>query len=104
MKRALPITLVIALLFAVPALSQGDEKDLATRVQQLEKQVEAQQKLQKDQAKDREDRHAELIKALADAEKKGYMFPAPNVDAKKALFAGLRALAAPPPKTGKTKK
>ena len=57
--------------------------------------VDKQHALMDAYAKTRDDRGAQLARWLDVSEKKGFMFPAPNIDAKKALFAGLRAIAGP---------
>lgn len=109
MKRALPIALALALIVSVPALSQDDKPDLEARVQVLEevivKQKELlqvieevtvkQRKLLESYQKTRDARGAELVRWLDVSEKKGFMFPGANADAKRALFSGLRAIAGP---------
>ena len=96
MKRALPIALLVALVLAVPAIPQDDSKpDLAKRVKLLEKKLtkqEAALKAVEAYMATQDARGAELASALAVAEKKGFLDAGANVDAKEALFKGLRAL------------
>ena len=47
MKQAIPIALLAALVLAVPAIPQGDNADLAARVEKLEKKLAKQQVLLK---------------------------------------------------------
>ncbi|MEM8883956.1 MAG: hypothetical protein AAGD14_07810 [Planctomycetota bacterium] len=94
----LPLVL-IGLLFAVPALSQGDKKD-----EPLEKRVEALEKVVAQQGKTidalnkrveaQKKASAELVKQLKAARKGGFTFPAPNTDAREALLGGLEDFAA----------
>ena len=104
MKRKLVLAVALALLLAVPAISQGDDESASLRlkVKKLEKQVadlEAFQKTVEKSMKDQAARQAELAKQLVVAEKQGYLYPAPNTDAKKAILKGLRAMSgAPAPK------
>jgi len=94
MKRALFLLPVLALLLAVPAVSQdAGRDDLAGDVEKLEKLVAAQQKtLQELQTYVGvlKGEAATLRKALAKAETDGFTLPAPNNSAKKALLQGLQ--------------
>jgi len=98
MKSTLLPLFLISLLFAVPALSQGDKKEqtLEKRVEALEKQTIDQQfaidKLNKRVEADRK-AAAELAKQLKAARKGGFTFPAPNIDAREALLGGLESYA-----------
>lgn len=101
MKRTILFTAALAVLvLAFPATSQGDGldkqlTDLAVKVVELEKTVKAQQtelkKLQ-EWVKTQDDRNALLGKKVQEAIKKGYYYPAPANDAKKALLEGLMGL------------
>lgn len=94
---ALPL-LLIGLLFAVPALSQGENKDvsLEKRVEALEKKV-AEQKVSIDKLNKRVEADkkasAALAKKLKAARKGGFTYPAPNIDARESLLGGLEAYA-----------
>ena len=104
MKRSLPIALLFALVLAVPAISEGDEKkpDLATRVEELEKKVTEQAAALKavdDYMAQQTARRAKLAKAVAASEKKGFLNAGLNTDAKVALLDGLRALSGAKKKT-----
>ena len=103
MKHALPVDVVLALCVSVPALSQDEKPALETRIEVLEEIVAKQQEMLDAHVKTRDERGAELVRWLDVAEKKGFLYPAPNTDAKKALLAGLRAVAGPvkKPKTAK---
>jgi hypothetical protein len=93
----LPLFL-IGLLFAVPALSQGDknEQALEKRVDALEKQV-ADSKLAIDKLNKRVEADkkaaADLAKQLKVARKGGFTYPAPNIEAREALLGGLESFA-----------
>jgi len=98
MKSTILPLFLIGLLFAVPALSQGEKKDddLAKRMEALEKQVAAQQKaiesLEKRAEQDKT-AAADLVKKLKVARKGGFTYPAPNTEAKEALLSGLESYA-----------
>lgn len=98
MKSTMLPLFLIGLLFAVPALSQGDKNDqaLEKRVDALEKQV-ADQKLAIDKLNRRAEADkkaaAALAKQLKAARKGGFTFPAPNIEAKEALLGGLESYA-----------
>lgn len=95
MKRALPFALALALLLAVPAVPQADDP-LPKRVGKLEEIVVQQQAILKtvqEHMQVQAARAAALAHQLDVAEKKGFVYPAPNTDARKALLKGLRALA-----------
>ena len=106
MKRALFWTLGLGLLLAVPAIPQ-DGGDEANDWMAMRKVIEAQDAriaqlegyvaLHKSEA-------AELARRLRDADRQGFLYPAPNTDARKALLTGLTRFAdtaasgkAPPP-------
>lgn len=90
--------LLIGLVFAVPALSQGEKKDdsLEKRVEALEKTVAA-QKVSIDKLNKRVEAEkkaaADLSKKLKAARKGGFTYPAPNIDARESLLGGLEAYA-----------
>jgi hypothetical protein len=99
MKRSLFPALLLALALVAPALSQGgaeEEKGLAKDVLILMETVaeqetrivalEAHVKASKAEA-------ATLARHLKQAETGGFTFPAPNVDARKALLVGLQRYA-----------
>ena len=97
MKRAILPALAIALLLAVPAIPQGGTSDTEKRIEQLEQAAADQQKQIKDlqgyvNALKKE--AATLVKHLARADKGGFTYPAPNVDAKEELLKGLQSFAA----------
>ena len=95
---ALPLVL-LCVVFAVPALSQGAKKedDLPTQVKKLTEQV---MKLEKSvkalEARVEAEKKASdaLAKKLKAARKGGFTYPAPNIDAREALLGGLEAYAA----------
>ncbi|MHC4940227.1 MAG: hypothetical protein ACYTHK_14875 [Planctomycetota bacterium] len=90
--------LLIGLLFAVPALSQGEKKEdsLEKKVEALEKKVAEQEasidKLNK-RVEAQKKASADLAKRLKAARKGGFTYPAPNIDAREALLGGLEAYA-----------
>jgi len=97
MKRAILPALGLALLLSIPAVSQEEEgvtleKEVAALKKKVEEQGAALKALQtyvdrqKEQAK-------QLGKSLAAAEEGGFLEPAPNNDAKKALLSGLQEFA-----------
>ncbi len=100
MKRAIWILPVLALVLAVPALSQdggdADNADLAGEVAKLKKLVAEQQKVLKETQSYLLTMKGEaslLAKALKKADKGGFTMPAPNNDAKSALLKGLQRYA-----------
>lgn len=97
MKRAILPALGLALLLSIPAVSQeGEGVTLDQEVIALKKKVEEQDAALKalqtyvDQQKEQAKR---LGKSLAAAEEGGFLEPAPNNDAKKALLSGLQEFA-----------
>lgn len=97
MKRAIWILLGLALVLSVPAFSQGDDgKKMKERVEALEEMTKAQAasiaKLES-YVKALRAEGASLAAALKKAEKEGFLYPAPNTDAKKALLSGLKGTA-----------
>ncbi len=97
MKRALPIALLFALVLSVPAIPQADDAnfELARKVDVLEKKLAIQEAMLKTveaHMATQDARGAELARALNVSEKKGFLDAGANVDAKEALFKGLRAL------------
>jgi len=97
MKRALPIALLFALVLAVPAMPQADDAnfELARKVEVLEKKLAKQEAMLKTveaHIATQDARGAELARALDVSEKKGFLDAGANIDAKAALFKGLRAL------------
>ena len=98
MKSYVLPLLLIGLLFAVPALSQGKkEATIEDRVVALEKLTAEQTKAIKElQARVEAEKKASaaLAAKLKKARKGGFTYPAPNVDAKEALLGGLEAYAA----------
>ncbi|MHC4953971.1 MAG: hypothetical protein ACYTGZ_08775 [Planctomycetota bacterium] len=105
--------LLVSMLFAVPALSQGDgdaaglaarvkaleadKKANAERVTALEKQSAAQQKAidaLKARVVAEQKAGAQLAKRLKKARKDGFTYPAPNIDAREGLLKGLDEFAA----------
>lgn len=98
MKRAILPALFFALLLAVPAIPQGGarEADLANQVEQLKEAVARQEaqiaELQK-YVEAQKSAAAVLVRQVESADKKGYLYPAPNTDARKALLYGLKDFA-----------
>ena len=98
MKSIMLPVVLIGLLFAVPALSQGEPKKptLENRVEALEKQAAAQKLAIEQLTRNAEaSRKAaeELAKHLKVARKGGFTFPAPNIEAREALLGGLESFA-----------
>lgn len=97
MKRAILMALGLALLLSIPTLTLADEKtDLQQQVDELSKTVEEQQTAIKEMQGylDRQKKEAAaLVKAVDRAVKEGFYYPAPHVDAKKALVEGLKSYA-----------
>jgi len=97
MKRAIWMTLGLALLLSVPALSGGEEEAaLQKQVDKLKLAVAAQGAAIKEMQSWILVRKAEgkaLAKAVRTAEKKGFLYPAPHVDAKRVLLQGLKQFA-----------
>jgi len=99
MNRAIFPALCLALLLSVPAIPQdgktGEELDL--RVTALEEQVEKQQTALKEMQTylgQVRGEAATLARKLKASEKKGYLYPAPNNDSRRALLYGLQDWAA----------
>ena len=95
MKRAIVPSLFLALLLSVPASPQdpGSEEELQLRVTALEEQVEKQQTTLKEMQTylgNMRGEAATLAKKLRVSEKKGYLYPAPNNDSRRALLYGLQ--------------
>jgi len=96
MKRAILPALGLALLLALPAIPQDGGNDLQDEVDTLKEQVELQEKQikeLKEYVANQQKQAAALSKALGRAEKEGFLLPAPNNDAKKALLSGLKQFA-----------
>jgi len=96
MKRAIVPALFLALLLSLPAVSQDDERTLREEVDALKQKVEEQdaalKKLQ--DFVDRQKKQAgRLAKSMDKAEEEGFLLPAPNNDAKRALLDGIREFA-----------
>ncbi len=92
LKRAAVPGLLLALLLAVPALSQGDGESLAHEVAKLKAQVANQEEMLKilsDHHAKQAAEAAALVKAITVAEKQGVLMPAPNVDAKRTMLQAL---------------
>ncbi len=89
LKRALVPALLLALLIAVPALSQGGADSLAKEVGALKAKVaqqeEALKRLSDFHAKQTAEAAA-LLRAIHLAEKEGVLMPTPNVEAKRTLL------------------
>ena len=109
MKRAILPVLGLALFLSIPAVSQEEAKAIDKQVEELTKKVEEQDKALKElqtYVEQQKTQAARLSRNLASAEEGGFLEPAPNTDAKKALlsglqdFAGVAAGAAPKPETG----
>jgi hypothetical protein len=99
MKRAIFPALCLALLLSVPAIPQdrGSEEELELRVTALEEQVEKQQAALKEMQTylgTMRGEAATLAKKLKASERKGYLYPAPNNDSRRALLYGLQDWAA----------
>jgi uncharacterized coiled-coil protein SlyX len=99
MKRAIFPALCLALLLSVPAVPQdgGSDEELKLRITALEDQVEKQQatlaEMQTYLGKMKGEA-ATLAKKLKSSEKKGFLYPAPANDARRALLFGLQDWAA----------
>lgn len=97
MKRAIVPALFLALLLSIPAVSQDDGRTLREEVDALTKKVEEQDAALKrlQEYVDRQMKQAgRLAKSMDAAEEKGFLLPAPNNDAKRALLKGIRDFAA----------
>ena len=99
MKRAIFPALCLALLLSVPAIPQdgGSDEELELRVTALEAQVEKQQTSLKEMQSylgNLRGEAATLAKKLKASEKKGFLYPAPANDARRALLFGLQDWAA----------
>lgn len=99
MKRAIFPALCLALLLSVPAVPQDDnsEEELKLRITALEDQVEKQQATLAEMQSYLDKMKGEaatLSKKLKASEKKGYLYPAPNNDSRRALLYGLQDWAA----------
>ena len=98
MKRALWMTLALALLLAVPAVSQDKDTEMELKVEldKLKKTV-AQQgeaiKLMHGWMLAQQGQARTLAGKLKEAEKKGFLSAGSNIDAKKALLDGLKGVA-----------
>ena len=95
MKRAIFPALCLALLLSVPAVPQdeGSEEELRLRVAALEDQVDKQQATLAEMQtylSQTKGEAATLAKKLKTSEKKGYLYPAPNNDSRRALLYGLQ--------------
>ena len=99
MKSTMLPLFLIGLLFAVPALSQGNKNApaIGKQVEALQKQVDEQklaiEKLTK-RAEASRKASEQLAKQLKAARKGGFTFPAPNISAREALLGGLESYAA----------
>jgi septal ring factor EnvC (AmiA/AmiB activator) len=96
MKRAVLPILCLLVLLSIPAVSQEEAMTLDKEVEALKKKVEEQDAALKalQTYVDRQKAQAsKLIKDLAAAEAGGFLEPAPNNDAKKALLSGLQEFA-----------
>ncbi|MHC4547259.1 MAG: hypothetical protein ACYTEZ_00660 [Planctomycetota bacterium] len=98
MKRAIFPALCLALLLSGPAVPQDTvEDELELRLRTLEEQAVKQQALlQEVQTYLGQTRGeaATLVDMLRAAEKKGFLYPAPNVDSRRALLYGMQRYAA----------
>ena len=108
MKRTLILVAVLALLaLAVPAIPQGTNDkdrvvDLLKRIEALEliaaehedALVEHHQRLEEAEAwiKRQNARHAHIVDLAVYSQKKGFLYPAPNIDARGAILRALHAL------------
>ena len=96
MKRAILPVLGLALFLSIPAVSQEEAVTLDKQVEELKKKVEEQDKALKElqiYVEQQKTQAARLMKSLATAEEGGFLEPAPNNDAKKALLSGLQDFA-----------
>ena len=98
MKRAILPALFLGLLLSVPAVPQdGGDGELKLEIQGLQEQLDKQGKALKElqtYVSNQKGQAAALVKALKKAEKKGFTYPAPHNDARKALLSGLQKFAA----------
>ena len=108
MTRTLILVAVLALMaFSVPAIPQGnDDKarvvDLLRRIEALELITAEQQdalaehhiRLEKAEAwiKRQNARHAHIVELAVYSQKKGFLYPAPNIDARGAILHALHVL------------
>jgi hypothetical protein len=98
MKRAILPALLIALFLAVPAIPQGGvgDGDPAQQIEELKAMVVEQEK-RIDQLEGYLEAHktaaAKLVAKLKFADKNGFTYPAPNIEAREALLKGLTAFA-----------
>ncbi len=108
MTRNLTLIAMLALFaIAFPALSQGDapksaEEELKLRIEALEKLTVAQQVVIEKHEKRikqteawiarQEQRHAHIVQLAVFAQKKGFLYPAPNTDSRGAVLDALHAL------------
>jgi uncharacterized coiled-coil protein SlyX len=95
MKRAIFPALCLALLLSVPAIPQdeGSEEELNLRITALEDQVAKQQTTLAEMQTylgSLKGEAANLAKKLKFSEKKGYLYPAPANDARRAMLYGLQ--------------
>ena len=98
MKRASWILFALALVLSVPAFSQGgaDGKKMKDRVEALEeltKKQAASIATLEGYVRALKAEGTALTAALKKAEKEGFLYPAPNIDAKKSLLSGLKSAA-----------
>jgi len=91
MKRAFLWTLLLGLLLAVPAVPQdGDSRDRV--IEALEKKLEEQDlrlKTLEAYVEAQKTAGERLAAKVRQADKKGFLYPAPHTEAKKALLTGL---------------
>jgi hypothetical protein len=109
MKRAIFPALLIAVFLAVPAIPQAErgEDELAQKVEELTELVSLQDariKALEGSLKAQRSAAAAMGKAIKFAEKKGFAYPAPNIDAREALLKGLIDYAKAVSGPAKTKK
>jgi septal ring factor EnvC (AmiA/AmiB activator) len=96
MKRSILPVLGLALILSIPAVSQEEAAALDQQVAELTKKVAEQDKALKElrtYVDQQKAQAARLQKNLAAAEEGGFLEPAPNTDAKKALLSGLQDFA-----------
>jgi hypothetical protein len=98
MKRAILVALLIGLFLAVPAIPQGGAGDAKPGEELLELKAKvAEQEDRIAQLEEYLEAHklaaAKLVERLKFADKKGFTYPAPNIDAREALLRGLTAYA-----------
>ena len=104
MTRTVTLIAMLALFaLAFPALSQGDAaKTVEERLEALEKLTVAQQVVIEKHEKQikqaevwiarQEQRHAHIVQLAVFAQKKGFLYPAPNTDSRGAVLDALHAL------------